>query len=854
MKKLAITALLIGFCLAVSTSRASASTFTVTKTADTSDGTCDADCSLREAVVAANANSGADEIDFNIPSSDGGFVAASGGTQSYYSLPIGLPTLTITDASGVFINGYSQTGSSRNTAAFGSTVNMVLKVQLTTSGTAGLFTITGGNNHITGLNARVDSGQGTSISFSTLSNNWLEGNLLGTDITGSSFSTWSNISMLSGSSNNVIGTNGDGVGDTGERNVIVINTGGTNGAINIQSGANNNEIIAGNYFGVNATGRVCGNGTMKRHQFIISGGTGQRVGTNFDGISDGEEANIISCISSDIRAEIRLSSTTGGVIQGNYIGTDPQKDDLLSSFAEPGITDNGAVSGWTIKRNTIAYNGSYGVGFQTAGSTGNTITQNSIFGNGGLGIDLGANGVTANDSGDSDTGQNDLMNFPVITKVVKDGSNLIVTANLDFKSSESPYTIEFFDNDALDSTGNGEGQYFVGSVSTTNIGTGVMLTVPITGTTPTTAARITATATNASGSTSEFSAAPSDPILYTANSAGIDLVNSITAGSYGKQRNSGTAKGGLYPVSTVEYSVNGSGWSTATPTDGSFDQLNDDFYADFLPTDNSWKGDGFTFKARARNNNGVWSNTALYFSPFNLNSPAQNGVVSSAYPTFVFSVNKQKDILRDNLSKYRLLVHKDGGSIPWQTVIENIPIEYAANNGSYETNDFKAMYTNESSMVSVTSKTKPLSGTYTWKIQAIDNAGHVEETDTRKVHVQAVGYYSTSIPLTLSNITGLGNPHLSSYVPFTMQNSFLISNTHPTFTGITFSGSTVTLTLTDISTDTTKTYTTIATPNSRFSITVPKGDILRGKNYQAVLWSVLGDKYAQVPMFMMRTR
>ena len=33
-----------------------AATFTVTKIADTNDGVCDADCSLREAVAAANAS------------------------------------------------------------------------------------------------------------------------------------------------------------------------------------------------------------------------------------------------------------------------------------------------------------------------------------------------------------------------------------------------------------------------------------------------------------------------------------------------------------------------------------------------------------------------------------------------------------------------------------------------------------------------------------------------------------------------------------------------------------------------------------------------------------------------------
>src|ERR1700752_5052481 len=39
-----------------------AAAFTVTKTTDTNDGVCDADCSLREAIIAANATPGADSI------------------------------------------------------------------------------------------------------------------------------------------------------------------------------------------------------------------------------------------------------------------------------------------------------------------------------------------------------------------------------------------------------------------------------------------------------------------------------------------------------------------------------------------------------------------------------------------------------------------------------------------------------------------------------------------------------------------------------------------------------------------------------------------------------------------------
>ena len=44
--------------VAAPTKPASATTYTVTKTEDTADGICNADCSLREAIIAANGNAG----------------------------------------------------------------------------------------------------------------------------------------------------------------------------------------------------------------------------------------------------------------------------------------------------------------------------------------------------------------------------------------------------------------------------------------------------------------------------------------------------------------------------------------------------------------------------------------------------------------------------------------------------------------------------------------------------------------------------------------------------------------------------------------------------------------------------
>ncbi len=60
--------LLIGFVGAISCSAVNAATFSVTKEADTNDGVCDTDCSLREAVYAANTSPGHDLI--NVPSGE----------------------------------------------------------------------------------------------------------------------------------------------------------------------------------------------------------------------------------------------------------------------------------------------------------------------------------------------------------------------------------------------------------------------------------------------------------------------------------------------------------------------------------------------------------------------------------------------------------------------------------------------------------------------------------------------------------------------------------------------------------------------------------------------------------------
>jgi hypothetical protein len=86
------------------------------------------------------------------------------------------------------------------------------------------------------------------------------------------------------------------------------------------------------------------------------------------------------------------------------------------------------------------------------------IRGNSIWDNAGPGIDLGPDGVTSNDSGDGDSGPNDLQNFPVLTLATPSR----IAGHLDTVPGFR-YIVEFFVA-APDSSGHGEGKTYLGGV------------------------------------------------------------------------------------------------------------------------------------------------------------------------------------------------------------------------------------------------------------------------------------------------------------------------------------------------------------------------------------------------------
>lgn len=258
--------------------------------------------------------------------------------------------------------------------------------------------------------------------------------------------------------------------------------------------------IRGNLIGTNAAGTVA-----------IPNGFGVQI--------DGQRANTIG--GTNAAARNVISGNAVGIdldgnaidnsILGNVIGTTASGKKLPNQSDGIGITDGsfntigGTAPG---AGNVIANNGPSIVGgdgvFVQAGR-GNTISGNSIYGNSLLGIDLGGNGtVTANDADDADTGPNDLTNFPALQAAVSNGTAIHVSGTLGAQP-RTPYSIELFSSPSCDPSGNGEGRTFLGttSTSTDHLGNGgfdVVVSKSVAA-----GQRVTATATDPNGSTSEFS-------------------------------------------------------------------------------------------------------------------------------------------------------------------------------------------------------------------------------------------------------------------------------------------------------------------------------------------------------------
>jgi len=351
----------------------------------------------------------------------------------------------------------------------------------------------GAGNLISGNGFSGSGHSGVDISASA-GGNVVQGNLIGTNVNGTSALGNGEYGLELVASNNIIGgTTGTTPGGpcTGSCNVI---SGNAEFGILIRGGDGN--VVQGNYIGTDVSGSAdLGNALAGVR---INAGDGNTIG--------GTEAGAGNVISGNDTYGISTSGN-GNLVQGNLIGTDVSGTSDLGNtldgiwiFSGSDAIIGGAATG---AGNTIAFNGRDGV-FVQSGS-GNLISSNSIHTNDDLGIDLGTHGVRANDPNDVDVGPNLQQNYPTLTLATSGPATTTIDGDLDSTPSTT-FTIEFFSNIGCDPSGNGEGQSFLGSTMVmTDVNGDVSFSVSFGSPVPT-GQVITATATDPSGNTSEFSA------------------------------------------------------------------------------------------------------------------------------------------------------------------------------------------------------------------------------------------------------------------------------------------------------------------------------------------------------------
>ena len=261
----------------------------------------------------------------------------------------------------------------------------------------------------------------------------------------------------------------------------------------IRLGGSNIQVL-GNYIGTDATGTSdLGN---RSAGIVLDGPSSTTIG--------GDPATEGNLIAGNDSFGLRIQFASDVSVLGNRIGTDPSGS-LAIGNANDGINvvDSSNINLGTSLvpgQNSIAFNGG-GISVEGQSTSGVQILGNSIQQNFSVGIDLNRNGVTANDAGDADSGPNGLQNFPVLS-VDTSGASPRFLGTLNSVANET-FNIEVFLND-VSVAGDAEGEtlFFATSISTDGNGdASFTIPSPTSGTT----GFFTATATDSSGNTSEFS-------------------------------------------------------------------------------------------------------------------------------------------------------------------------------------------------------------------------------------------------------------------------------------------------------------------------------------------------------------
>jgi len=350
----------------------------------------DGKISLREAITAANSQSGAKSITFGVggtitfgsvsPLISGGSTTIDGGGQITLSENASGNVLHVTSANNIIRNLTIVSGLRRGVWIDGAAAsgNQVLGCYIGTNaaGQSGLGNANDGvyvNNSGSGNTiGGTGPGEGNVISGNTHSGivvdnspeTLVRGNIIGLtpNTTAKRGNSIHGIYILGGSDNVVTGP-GNIIGGNGQEGMRLNNSGT----------APDNCSIIGNYIGTNASGSG-GLGNTLYGIRVDTTGTGNEVGGTGAG-----EGNVISGNNS---GGILIDSAVQTRIEGNLIGTGPDGESILSNTGDGVVlfrSNSATVGGATGEaRNIISGNTLYGIRVHGVGSAGNVIAGNYI--------------------------------------------------------------------------------------------------------------------------------------------------------------------------------------------------------------------------------------------------------------------------------------------------------------------------------------------------------------------------------------------------------------------------------------------------------------------------------------------
>jgi hypothetical protein len=297
--------LLCAFC--------NATIYTVINTNNTGAG------SLRQAIINANANPGADEIRFNI----------AGAGPHTITLTSALPTIT----ESIIINGASQSGTWD-----GDNTTRTLNLFLTTSSAANFdcFNFSGTVNNIEINDLAIGGFKGAAIaaaSSSVINTLFVWGCYFGTRVDGTTTAGNFNDILINPTvtiQKLQIGVNSDNNGAWKEPNLFAASK---KAAISVQSPLTTLSIIAGNYFGLLKNGTTaastCVTATTETGNIELINTSKIVIGCNLDQADDWAEKNIIASADMGVASLIRnlshgifVNNSSQIWISDNFIGTD----------------------------------------------------------------------------------------------------------------------------------------------------------------------------------------------------------------------------------------------------------------------------------------------------------------------------------------------------------------------------------------------------------------------------------------------------------------------------------------------------------------------------------------------------